>query len=61
MTANGRPDTDEMPHAGLLIDMLQFYRLGRRKAKRLPRHRGAPWPPIPYDAIARAVKESDRA
>jgi hypothetical protein len=61
VTANGRPDTDEMPHAGAPIHMLQFYRLGRRKADDYLRRRGAPWPPIPYDAIARAVKEVDRA
>jgi hypothetical protein len=61
VTANGRADTDEMPHAGAPLHMLQFFRLGRRKANEYLRRRGAPWPPIPYDAIARAVGEVDRA
>jgi len=57
VTANGRPDTDRMPHANAPIHMLQFYRLGRRKAKAYLAKRGAPWPPIPFDEIARAVEQ----
>jgi hypothetical protein len=55
VTANGRSDTDEMPHAGAPLHMLQFYRVGSRSAKAYLRKRGAPWPPIPYDGIARKV------
>jgi hypothetical protein len=56
VTANGRPDTDRMPHAGAPLHMLRFYRLGRRQAQAYLRKRGTPWPPIPYDDIARAVR-----
>jgi hypothetical protein len=56
VTANGRPDADRMPHAGAPLHMLQFYRLGRRQAQAYLRKRGTPWPPIPFDDIARAVQ-----
>ena len=46
-----------MPHANAPLHMLQFYRLGRRKAKAYLAKRGAPWPPIPFDQIARAVEQ----
>jgi hypothetical protein len=55
VTANGRPDTDRMPHAGAPLHMLAFYRLGRSKAKAYLVKRGAPWPPIPFEQIARDV------
>lgn len=55
VTANGRPDTDRMPHATAPLHMLQFYRLGRRKANAYLAKRGAPWPPIPFEEIGRAV------
>lgn len=57
VTANGRADTDRMPHAGAPLHMLQFYRLGRRKAKVYLAKRGAPWPAIPFAEIARAVNQ----
>lgn len=57
VTANGRPDTDEMPHAGRPLHMFQFFLLGRRKAREYMAKRGAPWPPIPFDEIERAVRE----
>jgi hypothetical protein len=56
VTANGRSDTDRMPHAGAPLHMLQFLRLGRRQARAYLRKRGTPWPPIPYDDIGRAVR-----
>jgi len=59
VTANGRSDTDEMPHAGAPLHMLQFYRVGRAAANTYLRKRGTPWPPIPYDEIARAVAGED--
>lgn len=59
ITANGRDDTDEMPHAGAPVHMLQFFRVGRGKAKAYLAKRAAPWPPIPYDAIADAVAKDD--
>lgn len=55
VTANGRADTDRMPHANAPLHMFQFYRLGRRKAKAYLAKRGAPWPAIPFDEIGRAV------
>ena len=55
ITANGRSDTDEMPHAGAPLHMMQFYRVGNRAAKAYIRKRGTPWPPIPYDEIASKV------
>ena len=57
VTANGRPDTDEMPHAGRPIHMFQFFLLGRRKAREYMTKRGSPWPPIPFDDIARKMAE----
>lgn len=57
ITANGRDDTDEMPHAGAPLHMLQFFRVGRGKAKAYLAKRGSPWPPIPFDEIARRVAE----
>jgi hypothetical protein len=59
ITANGRDDTDEMPHAGAPLHMLAFFRVGRGKAKAYLAKRVAPWPPIPYDEIARAVAADD--
>ncbi len=61
VTANGRAGTDRMPHAGAPLHMFQFYRLGRRKAKEYLARRGAPWPPIPFDEIARAVAADPQA
>jgi hypothetical protein len=59
VTANGRPDTDEMPHAGAPIHMMQFLLLVRSKAREYMVKRGAPWPPIPFDEIARKVASSE--
>lgn len=53
--ANGRQDTDEMPHAGRPLHMFQFLLLGRSKAREYLAKRGTPWPPIPFDEIGRAV------
>jgi hypothetical protein len=64
VTANGRPGTDRMPHAGAPLHMFQFYRLGRGKAKAYLAKRSAPWPPIPFEQIARDVgraQEADQA
>ncbi len=58
VTANGRAGTDRMPHAGAPLHMFAFWRLGRHKAKQYLAKRGEPWPPIPYEAIRRAVEES---
>ena len=57
VTANGRPDTDRMPHAGAPLHILAFLRLGRRASKAYLRKRGEPWPPIPYEEIGRLVTE----
>jgi len=55
VTANGRTDSDEMPHAGAPLHMFQFLLLVRRKARDYMAKRGAPWPPIPFDEIAQKV------
>jgi hypothetical protein len=57
VTANGRADTDEMPHAGAPLYMFQFLMLVRRNARAYMQKRGAPWPPIPFDEIARKAAE----
>ncbi|HEV8191723.1 MAG TPA: hypothetical protein VGP82_09600 [Ktedonobacterales bacterium] len=51
VTGTGRQDTDAMPHAGAPIQMLQFFLLGRRKARAYIAKRGAPWPPIPFHEL----------
>jgi len=55
VTANGRTDSDEMPHAGAPLHMFQFLLLVRRKASDYMAKRGGPWPPIPFDEIAQKV------
>lgn len=57
VTANGRVDSDELPHAGTPVHMLRFFLLGRRKAREYLKKRGEPWPPIPYDDIERQLNE----
>jgi hypothetical protein len=57
VTAYGRTNTDAMPHASAPLHMLQFYWLGRRKARAYLAKRGAPWPPISYAEIDRAIAE----
>jgi hypothetical protein len=57
VTANGRTDTDQMPHASSPRHMMQFFWLGWRNARAYIAKRGAPWPPIPFDAILQAVDE----
>ncbi len=59
VTANGRPGTDQMPHAGAPLHMFGFYRLGRRKAKEYLARRAQPWPPIPFAEIGRKVLAED--
>ncbi|GEM_PF-3030633 len=60
VTANGRSDTDAMPHASAPLHLLQFLLLGRRKARAYLAKRGAPWPPIPYAEVDRALAEDAR-
>lgn len=57
VTANGRQNTDRMPHASSPIHMLQFFLLGRRKARAYLARRGTPWPPVPYEEIERSMAE----
>lgn len=59
VTANGRTDSDRMPHASSPIYMLRFFLLGRRNARAYIAKRGKPWPPIPYDDIARSMAEEN--
>jgi hypothetical protein len=57
VTANGRRDTDRMPHARRPVHLAQFFLLGRRKASAYLRTRGQPWPPIPFAEIQRLLAE----
>ena len=57
VTANGRPNTDQMPHASSPFHMLQFWLLGRHNSRVYLARRGTPWPPIPYDVIERLLAE----
>jgi hypothetical protein len=59
VTANGQTTTDEMPHAGRPVHMLQFFLLGRRKAREYERKRGEPWPPLDYAEIERILREDE--
>lgn len=61
VTANGRPNTDRMPHASAPLHMFQFYRLGRSKANAYLAKRGEPWPPIPFEQIVRDVRRAQDA
>jgi len=58
VTANGRTDSDQMPHASSPIHMLKFFFLGRRNAQAYIAKRGKPWPPIPYDDITRSLAQN---
>jgi hypothetical protein len=57
VTANGRPNTDQMPHASSPFHMVQFWLLGRRNSRAYLAKRGKPWPPIPYDVIEHLLAE----
>jgi hypothetical protein len=57
VTANGRQNTDRMPHAGSPLHMLQFFLLGRRNARAYLAKRSTPWPPIPYEEIEHMMAE----
>lgn len=57
VTANGRQDSDEMPHAASPFHMLRFFWLGWSNARKYIAKRGAPWPPIPFDEIERTIVE----
>jgi hypothetical protein len=55
VTAYNRRNSDRLPHASSPLHMLQFLWIGRRNARRYLAKRGAPWPQVPYDEIARAL------
>lgn len=57
VTANGRSDSDQMPHASSPFHMLAFFWVGWRNAQKYLAKRGAPWPTVPYDQIARLIAE----
>jgi hypothetical protein len=57
VTANGRQDTDRMPHASSPWHMMQFFWLGWHNARAYIAKRGSPWPSIPFDEIVHAVDE----
>lgn len=57
VTSTGRQDTDRIPHASTPWQMAQFFWLGWHNARSYVAKRGAPWPPIAFDAIVRAVDE----
>jgi hypothetical protein len=57
VTANGRSDSDQMPHASSPLHMLKFFLNGWSQARAYIARRGKPWPPIPYDEIARSLAQ----
>ena len=57
VTANGRRDTDRMPHAGSPLHLIRFMLLGRRNARAYLAKRGAPWPAVRFDELLRALDE----
>jgi hypothetical protein len=57
VTANGRTDSDQMPHASSPFHMLTFFWGGWRNAQKYLAKRGAPWPAVPYDEVARLIAE----
>ncbi len=57
VTANGRSDSDQMPHASSPLHMLKFFFTGWRQARAYIARRGKPWPAIPYEEIARSLAE----
>jgi hypothetical protein len=59
VTANGRTDSDQMPHASSPTHLLKFFFLGRRNAQAYIAKRGKPWPPIPYGDITRSMAEEN--
>jgi hypothetical protein len=57
LTGTGSPTSDRMPHAGNPVQLIQFMRLGRRKAKEYIAKRGQPWPPVDFKAMLKAIEE----
>jgi hypothetical protein len=57
VTANGRRDTDRMPHAGAPLHLLQFMLLGQKQARAYLRRRGMAWPKIQFAPLLRALDE----
>jgi hypothetical protein len=60
LTANGRNDSDQMPHASSPIHMFKFFLIGWRNARRYLAKRGKPWPPTPYNEIARLIADGEK-
>ena len=57
LTGTGSPTSDRMPHAGNPIQLIQFMRLGRRKAKEYLTKRGQPWPPVDFPRLIKSLEE----
>lgn len=57
LTGSGRQDTDRMPYAGSLLDILRYMLLGRRKARKYLAKRGEPWSPRPWGKMLRYLDE----
>ncbi|PZS02923.1 MAG: hypothetical protein DLM69_03460 [Candidatus Chloroheliales bacterium] len=57
LTGTGRQDSDRMPVAGSMLDIIRFMLLGRRKAREYIAKRGRPWPPRPWDKMLRYLDE----
>jgi hypothetical protein len=57
VTANGRKNTDQMPHAASPLHLLQFLWLGWQNARTYLARRGTPWPPIQYKEFERLLAE----
>ncbi len=61
LTANGRNDSDQMPHASSPLHMFKFFLIGWRNARRYLAKRKEPWPPIPYDEIMRLIAQENES
>ena len=57
LTGSGRQDTDRMPVAGSLMDIIRYMMLGRRKAREYLAKRGKPWTPRPWGKMLRYLNE----
>lgn len=57
LTGTGSLTKDAMPHAGDPLQLIQFMRLGRRKAREYLAKRGTPWEPINFKGLQQLLKE----
>jgi hypothetical protein len=61
LSGSGSQATDTMPVSGSPLQMMQFMRLGRRKAREYIAKRGEPWPPRPFKKMVRYLERGEAA